>query len=105
MYLLNGLSLSSLQARFIQISRFRTAQNLSGVKDGTNLVFHTPGTDKFAHNLPFLDVTVYYNGVRLTLLDDYMVSESGGPGTGFDTITVTMAPYPDDHLVADYVLA
>lgn len=104
MYLLNELSLGSLQARFIEIRRFRTAQNLAGVKNGLNLVFTTPGTDKFVHNLPFLDITIYYNGVRLALLDDYMVSESGGPNTGFDTIVLTMAPYPDDHLIADYIL-
>lgn len=29
---------------------------------------------------------------------DYTVSESGGAGTGFDTVTFTFTPHPDDNL-------
>ena len=41
----------------------------------------------------------------LALLDDYMVAESGGPGTGYDTIILNIAPLSNDHLFADYILA
>jgi hypothetical protein len=104
-YLINPLNLQIAQTLFITISRYRAAQGLVGPKDGSNEVFTTPGLEPFMHNLPFLDISVYCNGVRLALLDDYMVAESGGPGTGFDTVILTVAPFFNDHLFADYVLA
>lgn len=103
MYLINPLSLQIAETIFLRISRYRTAQGLVGPKDGVNETFTTPGWEKFVHNLPFLDINIYYNGVRLTLLDDYMVAESAGPGTGFDTIILNEAPQPTDHLSADYI--
>ncbi len=105
MYLINPLSLQIAQTLFIGISRYRAAQGLVGPKNGVNEVFTTPGLEKFTHNLPFLDISVYYNGIRLALLDDYMVSESGGPGTGYDTVILNIAPLSNDHLFADYILA
>jgi hypothetical protein len=104
-YLINPLSLQIAQTLFITTSRFRVAQGLVGPKDGVNVVFTTPGSEKFSHNLPFLDVNVYYNGVRLALLDDYMIAESGGAGTGFDTVILNIPPMFNDHLFSDYVLA
>lgn len=105
MYLINQLSLQVIETLFVHASRYRTAQNLVGLKNASNLVFTTPSQEKYLHNLPFFTIAVYYNGVRLTLLDDYMVMESGGLGTGFDTIVLNEAPYIDDHLQADYVIA
>lgn len=105
MYLINQLSLQVVETLFVHSSRFRAAQNLVGVRNALNLVFTTPSQEKYAHNLPFFTIAVFYNGVRLTLLDDYMVVESGGLGTGFDTIVMSEAPYPDDHLLADYIIA
>jgi len=104
-YLLNSLTLQVAQQLFIAVSRYRVGQNLVGVKDGVNVIFATPGLEKFAHNLPFLDLNVYYNGIRLKLLLDYMVAESGGSGSGFDTVLLTFAPEVNDQLLADYVLA
>lgn len=104
MYLVNQLSLQVAQQLFLAADRFRVGQSLVGAKDGSNPYFHTPGFEKFTHNLPFLDISVYYNGARLTLLDDYYVIESGGSGTGFDTIQLIVAPRIDDHLTADYVV-
>lgn len=105
MYLLNPLTLQIAQQLFIAIGRYRAGQGLVGVKDGVNVVFTTSGLEKFAHNLPFLDISVYYNGIRLNLLVDYMVAESGGSGTGFDTVILMGAPLSNDQLLADYVLA
>jgi hypothetical protein len=45
------------------------------------------------------------NGLRLTLLEDYTIEESGGIGTGYDTIIMNLAPYSDDHIIVDYVVA
>lgn len=106
MYLINNLSLEVAQQIFIAASRFRVGQLLVGDKNGVNVVFTTPGLEAFDHNLPFLDISVYYNGARLKLLDDYTVAESGGVGTGFDTVLLSIpAPEDDDHLLADYILA
>lgn len=105
MYLITSLSLQAAQQLFIALNRYRVGQNLTGPKDGVNLVYHTPGLEKFTHNLPFLDINVLYNGVRLALLDDYTVTESGGPGTGFDTIVLNIPALSNDHLFADYVIA
>lgn len=104
MYLVNYLNLQTALQMFISVGRFRTGQGLVGSKDGSNLVFHTPGLEKFTHNLPYLTISVFVNGVRLMLLDDYTISESGGTGTGYDTVTLSQAPYLDDHVVADYII-
>lgn len=55
-----------------------------GPIDGTNLVFTTP--EKFVQVVPLV-IRVYRNGQRQALGGDYTVSESGGIGTGYDTIT------------------
>lgn len=104
MYLVNYLSLQTAQQLFIAVGRYRTGQGLVGPMTGANYVFYTPGNEKFTHNLPFLTIHVYYNGVRLTYIDDYMIQESLGPGTGFDTVILNVAPKPGDHLLADYIL-
>jgi hypothetical protein len=103
-YPVNYLSTQTSLQMFISVGRFRTGQGLVGSKDRTNLVFHTPGLEKFTHNLPYLTISVFVNGVRLVLLEDYTISESEGSGTGYDTITLSQAPYADDHLIADYIL-
>ena len=105
MYLLNSLSLQVARQLFIAVDRFRVGQALVGAKDGVNVTYTTPGLEKYAHNLPFMDINVWYNGDRLKLLHDYSVIESGGSGTGFDTILILdLPPLPGDHLFADYVI-
>lgn len=105
MYLINYLSLQTAQQLFIAVGRYRTGIGLVGPKDGLNLTFHTPGYEKFVHNLPFLTPAVYFNGLRQTFLDDYVVVESAGPGTGYDTVVLNVAPMAGDHVLADYVIA
>lgn len=105
MYLVNYLSLEVAQQLFIAVGRYRTGIALVGAKTGANYVFTTPGNEKFTHNLPFLTIHVYYNGVRQTLIDDYMILESGGPGTGYDTVIMSVPPRSWDHLLADYIIA
>lgn len=103
MYLVNFLSLQAAQQLFVAADRFRTGQQLIGPKDGSNVTFNVPLGDTFTHNLPFFSVQVYFNGVRLTLLDDFTVVESGGFGTGYDTVVLEVAPVSWDHLLVDYI--
>jgi hypothetical protein len=103
LYLINYLSLQAAQQLFIAVGRYRTGIALIGPKDGVNQTFHTPGYEKLTHNLPYLSVQVYFNGVRQTLLRDYYLAESGGPGTGYDTIVLDRVIRGNDEVSADYI--
>ena len=103
MYLVNFLNPQTINQQFIAAARFRTGIELLGDKDGVNAEFRIPYGDKFTHNLPFLSVAVYLNGVRLKLIDDYTIQESGGPGTGYDTIILEIPVKNLDNLLCDYV--
>jgi len=88
----------------VRLSRFRVEVPLLGVKDHVNIAFTAP--DKF---LP-TSIAVYFNGMRMRrgAGNDYVISESGGPGSGYDTITLldaTLAPYSTEQLFADYLQA
>lgn len=70
----------------------------SGTMDSVNTTFTTsvkylPGSE-----------ALYYNGVRLTegVTNDYTRTESGGAGTGFDTIVVACAPLAGERLLIDF---
>lgn len=71
-----------------------------GDVNGTNKVFKTPS--KFIHSVS-TTIAVYLTGVRQ--VGTYTPSESGGAGTGFDTVTFASAPAPADSVVVDYVSA
>ena len=91
-------------ANVVLISRLKVEIPLLGTKNSLNLIFTTP--DKF---LP-TKIALYFNGVRMKqgAGEDYVVSESGGPGTGYDTITLldaALAPKSTEQLFADYVAA
>lgn len=72
---------------------------LIGTRDNVNTTFTTP--TPFKHTSQFKEV-LFVNGLRQHIPEDYFVAESGGPGTGYDTIVFTIAPYPDDILTIDY---
>lgn len=77
--------------------------DLVGTKNGVNLVYTTP--DLFVLT-PFVEV-VNRNGVtqREGAGNDYTRSESGGAGTGFDTITLLNdAPLSWEQLTIDYIV-
>lgn len=73
---------------------------LTGVINGVNTVFTT--LEKFVQDPPHDSIRVKLNGQRLTIIDDYLVSESV-PGNGYDTVTFVIPPRVGDHLLADYV--
>lgn len=63
----------------------------AGIIDGSNPNFVTP--EDFVQASPLV-IRVYRNGQRQTLGGDYSVSESGGVGTGYDTITFIAPAIP-----------
>jgi hypothetical protein len=88
-------------ARLLIDALSRYEIDLIGPKNGFNLVYTLPEY--------FEDVSIrfYRNGVRQNrgIGDDFVVSESGGPGTGFDTITILGdAPLDEETLFADYIV-
>lgn len=76
----------------------------AGAIDGVNLVFTTP--DFFIHDGQ-TDEAVYLRGKRLRegAGNDYTAIESGGAGTGFDTLVLARAPKAGDNFLVDYYVA
>lgn len=71
--------------------------------DGVNTVFLAP--DVFLVD-GLADPALYWNGQRLRAgaTNDYLLSESGGAGSGYDTFTMMVAPKTSDAIMADYYL-
>lgn len=85
---------------------FRQNVALNGVKNGTNRTFTTP--EKFI-NGSYLGqdfrILIRFNGRGLEQNVDYTLIESGGVGTGYDTIVfISLIPEEIDRLVVDYVI-
>lgn len=79
---------------------------LIGLKDGINRMFFTP--DKFLNGSYLNNVfhlTVEHNGKELYENIDYTISESAGPGTGYDTINlISFTPVRQSLLYATYAI-
>lgn len=94
----------------VSISKRKTGIFLIGILDGMNRSFKTP--DKFLR-LNGVSIDVFHNGRRLVesptsdvRFGDYFCTESGGAGTGFDTINLlTFVPVARSVLVSDYQVA
>ncbi len=88
---------------------FRQRQTLIGPVDGTNRVFITPNSDKFIDgifNNNEFHIYVSHNGHGMKYGMDYLISESGGVGTGYDTITfISFTPQHNRSIIeATYVI-
>jgi hypothetical protein len=87
---------------------FKQNINLIGTKNGSNRKFTVPAPDKFINGSLGANefrILVRHNGKGLLPGIDYTMSESGGAGTGLDTIQlITFKPIADSTLVADYVV-
>lgn len=104
------LSLKDLSASS-GVALVRVGVSLVGPKDGANRVFRTT-PDIFVHapGTNGKTIEVWHNGRRLSQasasnpeLGDYTVEESGGVGTGFDTINLlTFSPVSRSVLLANY---
>ena len=89
---------------------YRQDIRLLGDVNDINTLFTLPidpinGTSTFIFD--FLHkLLVYKNGVKQYYMDDYTIGESGGPGTGYNTIIFAKPPTPNpppaDIITADY---
>lgn len=88
--------------------KFKSNVPLIGDYDGTGRHYHVQNNEKFINNsgLNFENkIQIYHNGRLLIENEDYTLSESGGTGTGFDTIYIfSFAPGPGSSLVASYFI-
>jgi hypothetical protein len=73
--------------------------SLIGIQNSVNAIFTTH--DKFKHAGQFKEV-IFVNGLRNHIPEDYSIMESGGPGTGYDTVIFTDPPLVDDLITIDY---
>lgn len=100
------ITIDAVGSTALEVGDFKEYVGLTGLQNDSNLVFTIP--DKAIHSPPGFQLKVYRNGVRLNpgVGNDYTVSESGGAGTGFDTITFTTGTAPRSYecLWADYTL-
>jgi hypothetical protein len=99
----NGLQVTGTQ---INVKRKEDIK-LIGIVDGSNTVYFIP-SGTFIQNTDYV-IIVYKNGVKQSFLDDYFIAESGGPGTGYDTVVLvvppTVLPSPPDIITADYYIS
>jgi hypothetical protein len=81
-------------------SRYR--EPLIGIKNHSNTVFTT--SQKFTR-VTGKEEWLYFNGVlqEFGAANDYTASESGGVGTGYDTITFSVGPRAKDKLEIIYI--
>ena len=95
--------MATARRQAIAAASFRWAVALLGAKNGSNRVFRTPEYYLFGGQYR---ICVFLNGQRLAGDGgDFTESESGGFGSGFDTLTLEVAPQADDVLMADYIAA
>jgi hypothetical protein len=87
--------------RSVPAEKFRFEVLLAGTIDGANTAFTAP--EFFRQSPPNFSIAIYYNGQRILLTDDFTVQESGGVGTGYDTVNTLFTPKSGDKLWADYV--
>jgi hypothetical protein len=81
---------------------------LIGSINGSNRIFKIPSPDKFINGSfhgNIFKIQVFHNGRELIETTDYIVSESGGVGTGYDTIIlVSFAPRHKSKMYSNYVV-
>ena len=85
---------------------WRQQISLIGIQNSINRIFTTPETfvDGIFDGNEF-HILIRHNGRDLVLGVDFTISESGGLGTGFDTIAfISFAPKKRSVIVADYVV-
>ena len=96
----NGMTVGASQQSVLQM----TDVQLDGLVDGSNRIYTIP-SGHWLQAAPY-KIVVYLNGVRQKLNDDYTIQENGGFGTGYNQITMTLAPKaiptPVDVVSADY---
>ena len=104
--IINGLEVSGGVAEI----PFLLKQNVPmiGDIDGSNRIFSIPAPDKFI-NGPYhgniFKIQVFHNGRELDEVIDYLISESGGAGSGYDTIIlISFTPRINSKMYCNYVI-
>lgn len=95
------------------LTRAVTAPGTDGGGAGSNRVFNEvpsgaiPGTGSFTTAADFTDGSeaLYLNGQRQQRGTCYTTSESGGIGTGFDTVSFAFTLHASDTVTVDYTPA
>src|ERR1700722_18174822 len=82
----NGLQIGSGQISILEQQDIQ----LVGAVDGVNDIFTIP-SGTWIQVSPY-KIIVYDNGVKQTFGTDYTIAESGGSGTGFDTVILAIPP-------------
>lgn len=80
--------------------------DLTAQVDGVATSFTlTSGGKAFNDPAKQVVMNIYLNGQRQVVggTEDYTLSESGGAGTGFDTISFTYTPRSADRLIVNYL--
>lgn len=103
--IVNGLTVPTGNVRYLLKQRI----GLIGPIDGVNRSFTVPSPDKFLDGIYFeneFHIYVSHNGNGLKLGTNFSISESGGPGTGYDTVNlISFTPQPGRSLLeASYVI-
>jgi hypothetical protein len=79
---------------------------LIGLRNASNRTFYTP--DKFINGSYYnniFNIAVEHNGKQLYENIDFTIAESGGPGTGYDTIFIkSIVPNAHSLLFATYTI-
>jgi len=80
--------------------------DLSAQANGITSIFTLNASATAFHSTTAgIEMRVTVNGVRQNegSANDFTASESGGPGTGFDTITFTYVPLTGDAILVDFL--
>jgi hypothetical protein len=72
---------------------------LTGTVDGVNTTFTTP--TQYLHGLG-IQIQVFVGGMKVAS-NAFTPTESGGAGTGYDTIVFTVAPTVGFSVTADFI--
>lgn len=100
---INGLQITSNQMAVLEQQDIK----LIGAVNGINVIYTIP-FGVWIQSSPY-KIIVYKNGVKQVLGDDFLISESNGSGTGYDTVIMTIPPQaiptPPDIVTADYYIS
>lgn len=87
---------------------FKENISLVGARDGVNRIYKVPTPDKFINGIfqnSEFNISVHHNGKLLEQGIDFIVAESGGNGSGYDSVIFTnYSPIARSRLLASYVV-
>lgn len=103
--IVNGLGVTTTPFPYL----FKEDQPLIGIQDGSNREYFVPSPDKFLDGAQsdgnVFTIFVTFNGLKQEENIDYTIAQSGGAGTGYDTVNfINKSPKPNTLLRASYVV-